>query len=258
MNDIKIYQVNALTDNYIWIIVNTRQQSALIVDPGDATPALAFLKQYQLELKGILITHHHWDHVNGVGDILQHYPVPVLGGSLSQLPLLTHKFKDGEVISVDACFPQYQVLAIPGHTLDHIAYYADNSLFCGDTLFGAGCGRLFEGTAEQMYASLQKITSLPEQTEIYCAHEYTLNNLVFAETVEPDNQNIKQRIEKTKTLRKNNLPSLPSLLLEEKQSNPFLRCEIPAVIQQTERHSQRSLKQPVDVFTALRQWKDHF
>lgn len=257
MSDIKIYPVSALKDNYIWIIVNTREQSALVVDPGDATP-LAYLKQHQLQLKGILITHHHWDHVNGVAELLQHHPVPVFGYMHSQCPHVTHRVNADDIINIDACFPKFRVMTLPGHTLDHIAYYANNALFCGDTLFGGGCGRLFEGTAEQLYSSLQKIAGLPEQTAIYCAHEYTYKNLQFAQRVEPGNQQIKQRIEKTKKLRENKIPSLPSLLIEEKQTNPFLRCDIPEVIHQTEHHCQRLLTHPIDVFTELRKWKDNF
>src|SRR3990167_10471445 len=245
-----------LTENYIWAVVNERRQSALIIDPGDAVPVLAYLKQNSLTLSGILITHHHWDHVNGVTDLIKKYPVPVFGSQLSQYPNLTHRIADSDIIFINDGFPAYQIIAIPGHTLDHIAYYANNTLFCGDTLFGGGCGRLFEGKIEQLYTSLQKIATLPESTMIYCAHEYTLNNLRFAQIVEPRNYNIKLRMEKVQALRDDQLSSLPSCLLEEKQTNPFLRCEIAEVVYQVEHQAQRSLKRPIDVFAELRKWKD--
>ena len=150
------------------------------------------------------------------------------------------------------------MIAIPGHTLDHIAYYADNSLFCGDTLFAGGCGRLFEGTAKQLYTSLQKIAALPDTTKLYCAHEYTLNNLRFAQRVEPGNQNILNRIHQVQILREQGLPSVPSLLIEEKQTNPFLRCALPEITQQAEHYINQRLQNPLEVFTALRTWKNNF
>lgn len=256
--DIEIRPIAALKDNYIWIIVNIQQQCALVVDPGDAMPVLAYLNQHQLSLRGILITHHHWDHVNGVAGLIKHYPVPVYGSIHSQFSGLTHRLTENEVIQVNDFFPPYQIIPIPGHTLDHIAYYADNTLFCGDTLFAGGCGRLFEGSAEQLYTSLQKMAMLPDHTEVYCAHEYTLANLRFAHEVEPSNHQILERMEQVQALRKQNIPSIPSLLLEEKQTNPFLRCDVEEIIQQTERHVQHTLSNPLAVFTALRAWKNNF
>lgn len=255
---ITIHAIPALKDNYIWIVVNTKMQCALIVDPGDASPVISYLKQHQLELCGILITHHHWDHVNGVADLRKQFNVPVYGSVRNQFNELTHRVDEGDEVLINDSFPAWRVIAIPGHTLDHIAYIADDIVFCGDTLFAAGCGRIFEGTAEQLYASLQKLAHLSDDTKVYCAHEYTLNNLYFAQTVEPNNQYIIQRIDRISALREKNIPSIPSILLEEKQTNPFLRCTSTEIIQHVERHTKRALKDPVDVFTALREWKNTF
>ena len=257
MINIEICPVSALKDNYIWVVVNTRHQCALVVDPGEASPVVAYLKNNHLTLSGVLVTHHHWDHVNGITDLIKQYPAPVYGSVLSQYPHLTHRVAESEGVSVNH-FPTYQVMTIPGHTLDHVAYFANDALFCGDTLFAGGCGRLFEGSVEQLYASLQKISAFPAQTKIYCAHEYTLNNLRFAQQVEPNNQHINERIEKIIKLRAKNLPSIPSLLIEEQQTNPFLRCDIAEVILHVERHTKKSLNNPLAVFAELRRWKDGF
>lgn len=254
-SDLQIYAIAALKDNYIWLIVNSRG-GAVVVDPGDAAPVLDYLVQYDLKLQGILITHHHWDHTNGIAELLQHYPVPVFGSQLNVCSELSHKVEEGQIVEFNAHFPSYQVLAIPGHTLDHIAYYANDHLFCGDTLFAGGCGRLFEGTPEQMYTSLQKIAAFPDHTKLYCAHEYTLANLQFAQLVESNNLFILERIEKVKAMRQQNQPSIPSLLSEEKQTNPFLRCTQPEVKQQAEQYMRRYLSDPIEVFAALRAWKN--
>ncbi len=253
-----IFPVPALKDNYIWVVINPEKQCALVVDPGDATPVISFLKQHQLELSGILVTHHHWDHVNGVAGLLHHQRVPVYGSVSSQCPEITHRVDEGDRVFVNDCFPVWEVFNIPGHTLDHIAYFANKTLFCGDTLFAAGCGRLFEGTAGQLYTSLQKLAGLPDDTKVCCAHEYTLDNLQFALAVEPGNQQIIQRTTQVQALRENNHPSLPSLLSEEKRTNPFLRCEIPEVIHSAERQAHATLSNPVDVFAVLRRWKNAF
>lgn len=257
-NKIFIHPIPAFKDNYIWAVINTITQEAVIVDPGEAEGVLHYCQQQQLTIKAILITHHHGDHTGGVEALIKQYSVPVFGYAGSSFPLITHHVKEGDRIVLDEHFPAYQVLEVPGHTLDHVAYYADNHLFCGDTLFAAGCGRLFEGSAEQMFSSLQKIADLPEETYIYCAHEYTLNNLRFAQLVEPKNKHILTRINQVTDLHEKEKPSLPSQLKEEKQTNPFLRCHIPALIQQVEQHQQSSLHQPVEVFAALRRWKDQF
>jgi len=247
---VSIVPIKALKDNYIWAVVDHQQRSALIIDPGEAAPVLDFLKAQKLNLNAILVTHHHWDHVNGIAELLMHDQVPVFGGALCKTPQISHHVSEHDIIF------NYHVMTIPGHTLDHVAYYDNDSIFCGDTLFAGGCGRLFEGSAAHMHASLQKIAALPEHTRIFCAHEYTVANLRFAQTVEPNNQRIQQRLEAVLKLQEKGLPSLPSTLREEKQTNPFLRCDISDVIQHVQQHAQQTLDCEEDIFAALRQWKD--
>lgn len=252
-----IHPIPALKDNYIWIIVNNEEKTALVVDPGEAAPVIHYLNQQQLNLCGILITHHHWDHTNGLKDLLKNYDPPVFASIKSQVAGVTNFIRDKDIVRIDT-FPEYQVMEIPGHTLDHIAYYSTNTLFCGDTLFSAGCGRIFEGTAEQMYFSLQKIVALPSETKIYCGHEYTLNNLNFAKTVEPNNQQILKRIQAVENLFKNNLPSLPTILYDELEINPFFRCHSLEVIKAVQHRVGRRLECAAAVFSELRKWKDTF
>lgn len=251
-----IIAIPALKDNYIWAIVDDTSHSVIIVDPGDATPVIDFLKQKHLSLAAILITHHHWDHTNGVAELVNHFNVPVYGASKKNIPQVTNEVHDGDQISIGDL--HFQVLAIPGHTLDHVAYYAPDILFCGDTLFSSGCGRIFEGTPEQMYQTLQKLAALPADTKIYCGHEYTLNNLRFAQVIEPRNVEVDRRLQQIKLLRDNNLPSLPSLLSNEKKTNPFLRCDSPEVKTSVEKYAEQLLDNPVSIFTYLRKWKDQF
>lgn len=240
----QIISISILRDNYVWTIINTEHHVALVVDPGDADPIIAYLTQHHLTLNGILVTHHHWDHTNGVAKLKAEFDVPV--------------FTHGDQITINNHFPTYRVLTIPGHTQDHVAYYGDNSLFCGDTLFAAGCGRLFEGTASEMYQSLQKLAQLPKETRIYCGHEYTLKNLMFAQMIEPNNQHIAARIKKVQELRNQNQPSLPSLLSEELSTNPFLRCDQVDVIAYVEKQLGERVNDPITVFKVLRQMKDQF
>ena len=233
------------------------QQRALIVDPGVAAPVFSFLTKHQLTLSGILITHHHWDHTNGVTEIIADYPVPVFGPQNEPVAGMTNKVGEGDIVSFPNFPLQFSVLDIPGHTKGHIAYYASGILFCGDTLFAAGCGRLFEGTAEQLYSSLQKMAALPDETAVYCAHEYTLNNLRFAKTVLPDNHEISERLQHVQALSEKHEPTLPSFLSSEKLTNPFLLCETSELIKRVEQHAGKPLANPVDVFAALRKWKDN-
>lgn len=257
---ITIKAIPVLRDNYIWIICNDHQQ-AIIIDPGSAIEVLEFLKRNHLELVAILITHHHWDHTNGISEIISQYPnVTVYGPKQKQIAGVNKLVGEGDEISFAQFNLKLQVLDIPGHTLSHIAFYGHGLLFCGDTLFSAGCGRLFEGTPQQMVTSLQKILSLPNETKIYCAHEYTLNNLRFAEIVEPHNQDIRSRKKAVRELIEKDLPSLPSELSIEKATNPFLRVDSPEVIASVANHANKSLHDhdPVAVFASLRKWKDEF
>jgi hydroxyacylglutathione hydrolase len=241
-----IVPISAFNDNYIWILVSGKK--AIVVDPGDATPVIDYLKQHELRLAAILVTHHHHDHSGGVAELIAYQNVPVYSAK---------NVDESSTIQIKN-FPEFRVLQIPGHTLDHLAFYAEGILFCGDTLFSAGCGRVFEGTMEQMYTSLLKLKSLPVSTKIYCGHEYTLQNLKFAQAVEPNNTAIKNKILAVENLRSENKPSLPALLSEELQINPFLRCDHVDVILAVENRVKKTLTGPAAVFTALREWKNEF
>lgn len=231
--------VPAFDDNYIWLLHDGIQ--ALIVDPGDAAPVHAVLAQYHLTLVAILLTHHHGDHTGGITALCSRYGVPVYGPANSPAHgLITHPLENGDSVVVGNW--QFAVIAVPGHTLDHIAFHSidENILFCGDTLFSAGCGRVFEGTHEQMYHSLQRLAVLPEDTCICCAHEYTLSNLRFAAAVEPQNVEISGYMLQCEKLQRDGLPTLPSTMGLEKSINPFLRC------------------QNAEEFAMRREWKNRF
>ncbi len=254
-HECQIIAIPALQDNYIWGLINAKKE-AIIIDPGDAKPVVDFLNQHQCQLKAILITHHHWDHTSGISTLF-YSNLPVYGPANEVIPHKTVFLQESDVVQVSG-FPPFFVMDIPGHTLGHIAYYSQGILFCGDTLFAAGCGRLFEGTAFQLYTSLQKLADLPGDTKIYCAHEYTMQNLRFAQAVEPGNSQILRRLHSVTRLREENVPSLPSLLQEEKETNPFLRCDSLELIAKVEKYANQRLENSVDVFTWLRKWKNAF
>jgi hydroxyacylglutathione hydrolase len=257
MTAIKIHPIPAFTDNYIWLCYDELTRDAWVVDPGDAAPVIAALQQYDLQLKGILITHHHHDHTGGVNHLQNHYKnLRIIGSHRSHHTFITERAKDGDNLH---CAPlQLKAMEIPGHTLDHVALYNSDLVFCGDTLFSFGCGRIFEGTPEQMHQSLNKLRQLPDRTQIYCGHEYTLANLYFAQQVEPNNLMIDDKINAIKKLREITLPSLPSNMKIEKQLNPFLRCDQPTIIEAVENYHQKKLNNPTDVFRILREWKNTF
>jgi len=217
--------IPALKDNYIFALIDNSQKNIVIVDPGEAQPVLKFIAKHSLTLIAILITHHHWDHTNGIEDIIKKHPASVFGPKDEVIPALTNPLSDNDHFELNH-FPEFEVLRIPGHTKGHIAYLINNKLFCGDTLFAAGCGRAFEGTYDELYQSLMKLNALPEDTDVYCAHEYTLNNLKFAEVAEPHNEDVKNRIRFVKNLRDQGIPTVPSTLQLERLTNPFLRCDI--------------------------------
>jgi hydroxyacylglutathione hydrolase len=223
----KLLPIPAFTDNYIWVLENG--VTAWIVDPGEAAPVLKFLREKKFQLEGILLTHHHADHTGGVAELLQHYQIPVYGPDNSPVStLISHPLQHGSCITLGNM--AFSVIAIPGHTLDHIAFYsaAEKILFCGDTLFSAGCGRVFEGTHEQMYRALLKLAALPDDTRVCCGHEYTLSNLRFAASLEPANKDIIEYQKQCEILRAKKLPTLPSTIAQEKKINPFLRCKSAA------------------------------
>lgn len=255
---VSITPVPTLKDNYVWVLINEENRSAVIVDPGEAKPVAAFLKQHKLRLESILITHHHWDHTNGISELKFTANCPVIAPVKEKVSNVTYPVYENDKVQIDNFPITFQVIDIPGHTLGHVAYFGNGKLFCGDTLFAAGCGRIFEGTAEQMYTSLKKLAALPPHTKIYCGHEYTLNNLNFANSVEPQNKKIAERIARVTEIRQKNLPSLPSLLTEELDTNPFFRCDSPEIIKNVETYAGKSLSNPVEVFSWLRKMKDNF
>jgi hydroxyacylglutathione hydrolase len=254
---LEITPVRAFEDNYIWMIAAPGSDIALVVDPGDETPVLEWLQAQGKRLGAILITHHHYDHTGGIPELIQAYPgIPVYGPARESIRGLTHPLKEGERVAISGCESSLQVLEVPGHTAGHIAYYGEGALFCGDTLFAGGCGRVFDGTFEQLASSLRRIAQLPPETLIYCAHEYTLDNLGFASWVEPKSEALRQRIIQEQKQREAGLPTLPSRLALELQTNPFLRTSVPSVIGMIEKAADASLANDTAVFTALRQWKD--
>lgn len=256
MSTYQIYPLSALRDNYIWVLSDG--ENAYAIDPGESVPVISFLETHHLNLAGILITHHHDDHTAGIDDLLARYDVPVVGSVRSPLQMLTHRVCEGDCFDAKGALPKLEVLEIPGHTLDHLAFYTPGVLFCGDTLFGAGCGRIFEGTGPMLYASLKKLAALPLDTQIYSAHEYTLLNLQFALHVEPDHLAVKKRLMSTKLMYEHGQPSLPSSLSLEKHTNPFLRCSQPLLKQAVENFAGKKLSTAEEVFIVLRKWKDDF
>jgi len=255
-NDFEVVPLRAFKDNYIWTLRNNRY--AAVVDPGDARPVLDYLQRERLELCAILATHHHADHVGGVADLLARRAVPVYGPSGEPIPTLSHPVREGDEVEIPQLGLHFSVLDIPGHTRAHIAYYGANSLFCGDTLFACGCGRLFEGTAPQMAASLAKLAALPDATLVYSGHEYTLANIDFARAVEPDNRELVERAASEAEKRRSERPTLPSTIGREKKTNPFLRCQQPAVIASANKYLGTRARDPVQVFAALREWKNSY
>lgn len=256
-----LHPIPAFTDNYIWCLHDN--QSAYVVDPGQADPVLDYLRDRSLNLKGILITHHHWDHVSGIEALLEAYPdIPVWGPANETIPGRTESLGEGDLLALDWGI-KLRVFEVPGHTLGHIAYYGTDTpigslLFCGDTLFSSGCGRLFEGTPEQMHHSLQKLASLPGDTKVCCTHEYTTSNLTFAQAVEPYNKDIQERVSAVSNLRGQNLPSLPSTVSLELKVNPFLRVTESTVLESLKEKCGRRPANEVESFAKLREWKDNF
>lgn len=256
---VSVLHVCAFQDNYIWLIRGRSAPNRVaIVDPGDAEPVLMALETQGLKPVAILCTHHHGDHVAGVEDILQHFNIPVYGPARERIPAINYPLKEGDRFTLAELNLEFNTLDVPGHTSGHIAYYGMGALFCGDTLFSAGCGRLFEGTAEQMHASLSKLAALPETTSMYCGHEYTEANLRFALTVEPNNADAKAHQAHARVQRVQYLPTLPSTIGLERRINPFLRSRMASVRQAAEKFTRQTLKSETAVFAAVRRWKDGF
>jgi len=253
---IEVVPLRAFKDNYVWTL--RVSGVAAVVDPGDAQPVLDYLASENLRLVAILATHHHQDHVGGIAELLQEYPVPVYGPRGEPITTLTHPVGGGDRVTLEELEVSFEVLDIPGHTRAHIAYYGANMLFCGDTLFACGCGRVFEGTPQQLHASLERLMALPDETEVYCGHEYTLANIAFAKAVEPDNAALLEREASDARLRRENRPTLPSTIGRERATNPFLRVTQPAIVESANKYLGRRVSNPAGVFAALRQWKNQF
>jgi hydroxyacylglutathione hydrolase len=272
---LNVRPVRAFSDNYIWLIDSPRKAGEVVaVDPGDASPVLAELERSGASLAAILLTHHHPDHIGGVPDLLRHAvgrrpiptpkpspipaPIAVIGPADARITTLTRTVHDAQRCELPDLGLSFEILAVPGHTLSHIAFYGHGALFCGDTLFSAGCGRMFEGTATQMNASLTRLRNLPPDTRVFCGHEYTAANLRFALTVEPTNGDALEYQGRVNRLRAAGEPSLPSTLDTETRVNPFLRCDQASVAKSAEIHAGKRLGGPADVFGVLRAWKDGF
>ncbi len=256
---LNIQPITAFTDNYIWLIYNQSSRQAFVVDPGDPQPVIDTLEALQLELAGILITHHHFDHVGGVSALCAKYQPVVYGPHNPAISGITQRLEAGD--SIDVLGMSFEVLEVPGHTLDHIAYVHRGQfplVFCGDTLFAGGCGRLFEGNPAMMLRSLELLAALPPSTRVYCAHEYTLANLAFARVVDPDNADLVQRIAAAEAARQRGEPTVPSDIALELATNPFLRCNDSLLQRSLQRQGKLDGDSTVAVFTTVRGWKDHF
>lgn len=254
---VSVVPLNAFTDNYIWVIMNTTSDKAWCVDPGEASPVIEFVHAHQLNLEGILITHHHFDHINGLATLAQHFSgLQVYAPEDARIPYVTSSITNEPFLNISDY--KFEILQTPGHTTTHLCYYEVNHhwLFCGDTLFSGGCGRVFEGTYEELYHSLERLKSLPDETKVFCGHEYTRKNLHYAKTVEPQNQAIQaylQKLEQPPLLS----CSLPSTIGLEKKINPFLRIQTPTI----KKHAAKSLhdaEDPIMVFKHLRVEKNKF
>lgn len=256
---LEIHPIEAFSDNYIWLLQDQAGKRAWVVDPGDAGPVQKALAERQLQLEGVLITHHHFDHVGGLDTLRAAYSPLVYGPMNPAINGIDRRLRGGDEIEVlDIAF---RILEVPGHTLDHIAYYHEGEqpvLFCGDTLFAGGCGRVFEGTPEMMHQSLQSLAALSPDTQVFCAHEYTLANLAFAEAVEPGNETLQQRIAAAVASRERGAPTVPSELALELATNPFLRCTQPELLASLRKQGKLGGETGAEVFATVRGWKDQF
>lgn len=257
---IDIRPIAAFDDNYIWLLSRPGERRCVVVDPGDEDPVIERLRSEGLVLDAILVTHKHADHVGGIRGLKARWPGAVVYGPAGEsIQTLERRLHDGDRVMLNSLGMTFDVIDVPGHTEGHIAYYADvgdGVLFCGDTLFAGGCGRVFSGTFEQLSASLQRLASLPPHTRVYCAHEYTLANLGFAAWVEPDSEALAERTGRDRALRQHDQPTVPSTIADELATNPFMRTGQPVVVAAAEKWAGKSLNGAAEVFRALRTWKD--
>jgi hydroxyacylglutathione hydrolase len=256
---LNIQPITAFTDNYIWLLYDDATRQAFVVDPGDAEPVIETLRALELNLTGILITHHHFDHVGGVQTLCNRFKPVVFGPINPNIDGITRCVSASD--TVDALGMAFNVLEVPGHTLDHIAYFHDGAtpmVFCGDTLFAGGCGRLFEGNPPMMLQSLQLLAALPSATRVYCAHEYTLANLAFAKAVEPQNEPLLDRIAAAQATRARGEPTVPSNIALELATNPFLRCDNLQLQASLQAQGKFDGDSTLEAFTTVRAWKDNF
>jgi hydroxyacylglutathione hydrolase len=256
---LQVTPVRAFSDNYIWLIHSPRDASRVVaVDPGDAAPVERTLAERSLTLSGLLITHHHPDHVGGVSSLLTRRSIPTFAPANERTPGESVRLRQGDMARFPELGLEFSVLDVPGHTAGHIAYVGHGAVFCGDTLFSAGCGRLFEGTAEQMSESLTKLAALPPDTLVYCAHEYTLANLRFELAVEPQNAEAAGYFTECRAKRDRDEATVPSTMRRERNVNPFLRCNEETVKHAAEARAGRRLQNQAEIFAVIRQWKDGF
>jgi hydroxyacylglutathione hydrolase len=252
----EVVALRAFADNYIWTIRDGSH--AVVVDPGEAQPVIDYLKREKLTLAAILNTHHHADHVGGNAALLAYAPAPVFGPRDERIPEVSVRLADGQHFQLPHFDIDMETLEIPAHTRSHIAFVGGGMLFCGDTLFAAGCGRLFEGTPRQMHDSLTRLARLPDDTRVYCGHEYTLSNIKFARAAEPDNTQLPSLEARMQALRDQDLPTLPSTIAQEKATNPFVRVNAPGVIKTASSRAGKTLSDPVSVLAEIRDWKNNF
>jgi hydroxyacylglutathione hydrolase len=250
----KLTPIPAFSDNYVWFIELDEPRAVAIVDPGDAGPVAAVLRDRGLEPAAHLLTHHHGDHVGGVSELLASHPVPVYGPAGESINTVDRPVCGGDRVELPGL--ELEVIDLPGHTAGHIGYLGPGFALVGDTLFAGGCGRVFEGSMEQMHASLSRLAKLPPETKLYCAHEYTVANLRFALDLEPDNERVSNRLQEAVTARSEGLPTVPSTLAQELATNPFLRCEDAALVAAASARADRSLRPGTEVFAFVRQLKD--